>query len=453
MASDAQRAAFGAIAKEFESDPALCSLIAHAQTDEGRTELDKVLCDRMAHHGIMQALHNVQLVRSFLTYCTRNKSSVGKNVCDAIAHRHYSVKKRQRTQRKLVDDIGLNWKSPKQEQRCKAQLATIPVITVVRLDEPYPPPDHWVCDTPKIHSLWRSWIKKHPMSNKNRKPFMHLDLSKIKIIPHTESVQILDHDGKLVGLVIRNFCRDLSILEWINQLIERAVGLKKSCRPNDPGSLVIIGFSPGARHRPSFGWVRNIIRKIPEGELEDFDYECSSAFALFWNLARSWLPGEIIQDFDDFIESEGLPPMNSEFQTDGLDGTYTAVIKGVRYNFTDARLAPPQGYFGGNYAAPIHKEEPPHEWAISWTTGRDPVAPDAGGQFYMAQYGIQIEQCPNTLIAWKPRDFHGTSLQCYDPKADVVDFLQTGMSFSTSDRLASQWHAVIDKLEKLGVGE
>ena len=34
----------------------------------------------------------------------------------------------------------------------------------------------------------------------------------------------------------------------------------------------------------------------------------------------------------------------------------------------------------------------------------------AGGNFYLAQYGILVEAAPNTLVAWKVRDWHGTTL-------------------------------------------
>ncbi|KIL54343.1 hypothetical protein M378DRAFT_92754 [Amanita muscaria Koide BX008] len=345
-------------------------------------------------------------------------------------------------------------------------LATIPILKVARLSKPYPPLHKWVCDTQEIYKLWEWWITEGPLPDNRpkRKPLLQLDWRKIRTIPCNESARLIDGDGSLVGLVIRDFCKEISVLNWINGLIERAVGLKKSCRiyitmvvnfsqPNDPGKLVIVGYSPGSRSRPSFGWVRNITRKISEGDLHDFDAQCSSAFAFFWNLARSWLPPEIIKDFDDFIGANNLPPMNRTIQTEGLDGKYTAIINDVKYSFTDARLAPPQGFFGGNYAAPMHKENPPHEWAISWTTGRDPVGRHTGGQFYIAQYGIQVEHCANTLVAWKPKDVHGTGLQLYDPESGVIDFLQTGMSFSTSGRLHSEWHIVEDMLAELAISD
>ncbi|KAM6489122.1 hypothetical protein JOM56_010310 [Amanita muscaria] len=454
MSRHSQKHIFSVITREFDENDALCSIIAHARTDEGRDELVKTLKAKMVYHGASEfALENPELLRSFFSYCGKNKTSIGGNLSVALAQRSSYLKQHKRAQRMVVDDIGLNWKSAKQDMRRDAMLSGIPELEVVWLDKPYPPLGHWVCDTPEIYQLWEWRIKKGPLSDTrsklSRKPLMHLDWTRIKTIQHKESVRLVNKDGELVGLVIRNFCKDVLALNWINSLTERAVGLKKSCRPNDPGSLVIIGFSPGARSKPSFDWVRNVTKKIRKDDLEDFNYQCSSAFAFFWNLARSWLPQEIIRDFDNFIQTHNLPAMNPNFQTDGLDGKYTAFINGVQYEFSDARLAPPQAYFGGNYAAAMHDENPPHEWAISLTTGRDPVGPLTGGQFYMAQYGVRVEHCANTLVAWKPKDVHGTGLQCYNPESDVIDFLQTGMSFSTSGRLLSEWHALENKLATL----
>ena len=79
----------------------------------------------------------------------------------------------------------------------------------------------------------------------------------------------------------------------------------------DPGSLVQIGFSAGARSAPKFDWVRNITsRKLPAHVIDDMDHRSSSAFALFWNLCRSSLPEEVMEDFDNFFEDCCLPRMH-----------------------------------------------------------------------------------------------------------------------------------------------
>ena len=72
---------------------------------------------------------------------------------------------------------------------------------------------------------------------------------------------------------------------------------------DDPGSLIQIGFSAGARHAPNFDWVRNITHHdLPKQVITDLNYHSSSAFVLFWNLAKDTLPKDIINDFNTFLK-------------------------------------------------------------------------------------------------------------------------------------------------------
>jgi hypothetical protein len=56
--------------------------------------------------------------------------------------------------------------------------------------------------------------------------------------------------------------------------------------------------------------------------------------------------------------------------------------------------------------------------------------PSSGGNFYLAKYGILVEQGSNTCVAWRTKDEHGTTM------ADPVDTRQNyGVSFNISGRL------------------
>lgn len=61
-----------------------------------------------------------------------------------------------------------------------------------------------------------------------------------------------------------------------------------------------------------------------------------------------------------------------------------------------------------------------------------------GGNFFLSSYGIRIQAAPNTLIAWKPTDWHGTSLYHINPfeKAQAKHH-QRGLAFVTGNRLAN----------------
>ncbi|XP_006457687.1 hypothetical protein AGABI2DRAFT_45050, partial [Agaricus bisporus var. bisporus H97] len=153
------------------------------------------------------------------------------------------------------------------------------------------------------------------------------------------------------------------------------------------------------------------------------NYDASSSFAILWSLARSLLPPAIIEDFNYFIQSLG-----PNLHMDG-NGTMAANTPGkglyhidtgdFNFKFVGAELAPPCGVMTENYCRYIHFESQPHTWAVSLTTLRsfDPAIStlSAGGHFYISAYGIRIQSAPGTLIAWRPKDWHGTSLFHLNP--------------------------------------
>jgi hypothetical protein len=50
-----------------------------------------------------------------------------------------------------------------------------------------------------------------------------------------------------------------------------------------------------------------------------------------------------------------------------------------------------------------------NEQMISYTCHSN-ADPRSGGNFYLAKYGIYVEQAPNPCVAWMPEDAHGTTL-------------------------------------------
>ncbi|KAF7779006.1 hypothetical protein Agabi119p4_3351 [Agaricus bisporus var. burnettii] len=63
------------------------------------------------------------------------------------------------------------------------------------------------------------------------------------------------------------------------------------------------------------------------------------------------------------------------------------------------------------------------------------VSADNGGHFYVAEYGVRVRAAANTIIAWRPKDYHGTSLFSFDGENRGKQFYQRGLSFVTSNRL------------------
>jgi hypothetical protein len=87
----------------------------------------------------------------------------------------------------------------------------------------------------------------------------------------------------------------------------------------------------------------------------------------------------------------------------------------------------------------VHYENQLHKFAVSWTISRS-LPEDDGGHFYNSDYGVRVKGGPDTVVAWQPSHWHGTSLQNYDPDTQVVsDFNQAGLSIFTPKRLSNIW--------------
>jgi hypothetical protein len=53
---------------------------------------------------------------------------------------------------------------------------------------------------------------------------------------------------------------------------------------------------------------------------------------------------------------------------------------------------------------------------------------------------VRVKGGPDTVVAWHPSHWHGTSLQNYNPDTQVVsDFNQAGLSIFTPKRLSNLW--------------
>lgn len=91
-----------------------------------------------------------------------------------------------------------------------------------------------------------------------------------------------------------------------------------------------------------------------------------------------------------------------------------------------------------------HNEGSPHPYAVSWTTRRK-CARGVGANFYISAYGIKVCSATDTIIVWRPKDFHGTSLPCCTPgmgEDDVDDFSQVSLAIVTPSHLLGLWKRV-----------
>jgi len=81
----------------------------------------------------------------------------------------------------------------------------------------------------------------------------------------------------------------------------------------------------------------------------------------------------------------------------------------------------------------------PHKFAIAWTVSRT-LADHQGGHFFNSKYGIRVKGGSDSLVAWDPSHFHGTSLQEYSPSSkSISEFYQVGLACVTPNCIPGLW--------------
>ena len=122
----------------------------------------------------------------------------------------------------------------------------------------------------------------------------------------------------------------------------------------DPGKIVQVGVSAGARSKPSLDWVKNIITKHSGSFVDHLDCKTAHAFSLLWMLIRRRLPDELSDDLVTWMAETGIYRMNKEVVQGFREKTDTGEIEldigGNSFNFQWAELAPPSGVMAANYS-------------------------------------------------------------------------------------------------------
>jgi hypothetical protein len=123
----------------------------------------------------------------------------------------------------------------------------------------------------------------------------------------------------------------------------------------DPGKIVQVGVSAGARSKPSLDWVKNILSKRHSDDfVDDLDRKTAHAFSLLWMLIRRRLPDELSDDLVTWMAETGIYRMNKEavrgFRENNVTGEIELDIDGNSFDFQWAELAPPSGVMAANYS-------------------------------------------------------------------------------------------------------
>jgi hypothetical protein len=148
----------------------------------------------------------------------------------ATLERNKTHKKQQRKQ--LVENLGL---TPKTRH---SRIANIRTVRLTRLEAPYPPPMRDIYETEEIGDIWHNHRngKEHP-DGRSRTTGHWMELEKLDksmlslIVGPDESVIVRDaQTDEIVSVVIRDFCGDCEVLDWVNGIIDENVGLRRGIR-------------------------------------------------------------------------------------------------------------------------------------------------------------------------------------------------------------------------------
>ncbi|TFK78253.1 hypothetical protein K466DRAFT_456996, partial [Polyporus arcularius HHB13444] len=150
--------------------------------------------------------------------------------------------------------------------------------------------------------------------------------------------------------------------------------------------------------------------------LASSDFRTSCLFALGWNMCRSVLPRDVMEEWETFLEAKRLPRMDAGVGTQSASGNVTVPLGDTSVTFHGMELAPASGLLNQNYARGVHREQQPHPFAVQWILHRSHDA-SAGGHFFIAEYGAKIVNAADTLISWRPSQWHATGLANYSPYA------------------------------------
>ncbi|KAH0602468.1 uncharacterized protein H6S33_008807 [Morchella sextelata] len=433
----AYKKAINEIAIYIASKPSLLQKIRDNKIDSLVSSIKREFCN--VADGVNDGIFND--LAAFLNHPKQMKEP------NSYAELRESMKQRKEEKERIkrikalfVEECNLK----EDDARRDKYLEQFTIVEVTRYQTPYRPPSNWVYESEQIHDIWQDHLQLGKPKNKRLKvpPMLLLEPQYLQLdVDEDQNCIFIDSKTKeIVGLVARNWMAEdrKETLDWVNEIIIKECQIRKSIRLEDTGKLCQMGYSAGSRSKASFDWVRNITSK--KNRMEDFEHLGSYIFALLWNMSKGRLPKPIIEDITGFCNSTLIPRMNyaaKDRATSQICGNYTVRVQDDDIEFDCVLMAPPSGFMAYNYARGTHNEKCPHKYALFWTTART-YGSEEGGHFFIADYGIRIKQSANSVVVWKPTDFHGTTLSVKGP-TNESDSHQIGMSIVTPVQLIKLW--------------
>lgn len=180
------------------------------------------------------AKSNDQLFCDFSSYCHRSLP-LSNPVRLAAVKVANDNRARRLHHKNLARTLRLNFDEAKRERLLNGfRIIEIPVNT-----NPYPPPGHIIYESKTTHDLW-FWhftFGKQPDKRHKRKPMHQVDDSKLIADIGEDESALIYRGGRLVGVVMRNFCSSREVLEAADNVVLNQTGVRKNIRVSSTTSI------------------------------------------------------------------------------------------------------------------------------------------------------------------------------------------------------------------------
>ena len=226
------------VVRQLSTEPALLESIRLSLFPNKRAQIQNALVSLFEKHTGRELADPWS---AFLGHCTQYVDIVPKVVLQAVAdfrtarNAYLSMRKRLIKICRLDNSgDGAAECTARRERRLEFLESHCTVVRVKRLEEPYPPPQEWVVETPEIGEKWQQWCATHKLSDirEGYFPVHHIDAAKLQhTVKENASELIIDADTKeLLAVVIRSWCAEQPVIEAIAAYIADSPNIQRNAR-------------------------------------------------------------------------------------------------------------------------------------------------------------------------------------------------------------------------------